>query len=594
MPHALRRRAILTVAFILLFFAGTSARQAPRAGLDLIAAADLRTWLTYIASDELQGRATFTEGIGMAATYIAQHLAEWGVKPGGDAGSYLQAVRVLGVRSTNRSTLTVEVNGQRRVFKDGEGVEFPPNAGGARTFTVDRVEFVGYGLDAPAAGHTDYAGLSVKDAAVVWLGASGPKGVNAATYRRLLTGRHRYATDQLGALASLGPPIGGFGGGRGGGPGGQPPAGQGAPAAPAGPAGPGGPGGPGAQAAAQRIDFTTVQRLDTPLPPAVTARDELFEFLFSAAPEKYAALKEKAAKQELLPHFTLTGVTLTFALDATYDIARTQITHNVVGIIPGTDPVLRETYVAFGAHYDHVGYADGELVKGADGTMRRTGAPGRVTPTAPDDRIWNGADDDGSGTVSLMAIAKAFARGPRPRRSILLVWHVGEERGLWGSRYFADYPTVPIDKIVAQLNMDMVGRNRDDNPEESNTVYLVGSDRISSELHQINIEANRSLPKPLTLDYEMNDPADLEQVYYRSDHYSYAAKGIPVTFYTTGLHADYHANTDDVSKIAFDKMSRIVQLVYETGRRVANLDRAPARDNLGPRAGKATTNAGRQ
>jgi hypothetical protein len=110
-------------------------------------------------------------------------------------------------------------------------------------------------------------------------------------------------------------------------------------------------------------------------------------------------------------------------------------------------------------------------------------------------------------------------------------------------------------------------------------VYLVGSDRISSELHQISREANRALPRPLTLDYEMNDPGDVEQVYYRSDHYSYAAKGIPIIFFTTGLHADYHANTDEVSKIEFGKLTRVALLVYETAARLANLDHPPARDN---------------
>jgi Zn-dependent M28 family amino/carboxypeptidase len=204
------------------------------------------------------------------------------------------------------------------------------------------------------------------------------------------------------------------------------------------------------------------------------------------------------------------------------------------------------------------------------------------------DRIWNGADDDGSGTTALMALAKAFALGPRPKRSLLFVWHAGEERGLLGSRYFADYPPVPIQAIVAQLNVDMIGRNRDDKASEANTVYLVGSDRISSELHEISREANRSLAAPLTLDYEMNDPADHEQVYYRSDHYSYASKGIPIIFFTTGLHPDYHANTDEVSKIEFGKLARVAQLIYETGARVGNLERPPARDNRGPRAGKGT------
>jgi Zn-dependent M28 family amino/carboxypeptidase len=285
-----------------------------------------------------------------------------------------------------------------------------------------------------------------------------------------------------------------------------------------------------------------------------------------------------------LPSFRLEGVRLTFNIDVDYSVVRTQLTQNVVALVPGSDSLLRSSYVAFGAHYDHVGYADTELA--SDG--QRPSAPGRVTPGAADDRIWNGADDDGSGTVALMALARAFALGTPPRRSLLFVWHAGEERGLLGSRYFADYPSVPLGSVVAQLNIDMIGRNRDDLASQANTVYLVGSDRISSELHQINRDANASLQDPLELDYEMNDPSDLEQMYYRSDHYSYAAKGIPIIFFTTGLHADYHANTDEVSKIDFAKMARVTRLVYETGRRLAALDHAPVRDNLGPRAGKGT------
>ncbi|HEY9430586.1 MAG TPA: M28 family peptidase, partial [Blastocatellia bacterium] len=316
-----------------------------------------------------------------------------------------------------------------------------------------------------------------------------------------------------------------------------------------------------------------------PMPPNVTARDDFFEFLFSNAEVKYAELKEKAAKQEPLPSFTLKGVKLTFNLDADYQVVRTQLTRNVIGVVEGADPKLKDTYVTFSAHYDHVGYADGAVTQGGVGGRR-------VKEGAAEDRIWNGADDDGSGTVTLLGVAKAFASGPKPKRSLMFLWFAGEERGLWGSRFHADYPTAPIDKILANLNMDMVGRNRDDKPEEANTVYLVGSDRISSELHNITVEANDSLAKPLKLDFEMNDPTDLEQVYYRSDHYSYAAKGIPIVFFTTGLHPDYHYNTDGVEKINFEKMARIGRLVYEAGRRVANLDHAPARDNRGPRVGK--------
>jgi hypothetical protein len=520
---------------------------------------DLQKWLSYLASDELEGRATFSEGLGLAAAYLVEQLRSWGVKPGGDNGSYFQRVLVLGVKSANRSTLAVEVNGQTRTFKDGEGLSFPRNVGAKRSFTVDQVEFLGYGLDAPLANHNDYAGKDVKGKAVVYLGASGPKGLGPQ-FRRALGGRARYVTDQRQAVASIGVGGGGFGGRPGGG-------GAGA----------------GARPGIEQADFTTVQRLDHPIPPNVTAQDSFFEFLFSAAEVKYAELKEKAAKQEPLPSFTLKGVKLTFNLDADYQIVRTQFTRNVIGVIEGSDPKLKDTYVTFGAHYDHVGYAEGEIAQGA-----RQGAVGRVKQGAVEDRIWNGADDDGSGTATLLGVAKAFAAGPKPKRSLMFLWFAGEERGLWGSRFHADYPTAPIANIVANLNMDMVGRNRDDKPEEANSVYLVGSDRISTELHNITVEANTSLAKPLKLDFEMNDPTDLEQVYYRSDHYSYAAKGIPIVFFTTGLHPDYHVNTDSVEKINFEKMARIGQLVYEAGRRVANLDHAPARDNRGPRAGKGS------
>jgi hypothetical protein len=582
--------------------------MAAAGGRDAIRSQDLKTWLSYIASDELEGRAVFTTGIGLAAAYIEGNLRTWGVKPAGDQGSYLQTVRVLGVKSITHSTLTVEIAGETRTFADGDGVIFPRNVGGKRRLTVNRVQFAGYGLDAPGANYEDFRGLDVRGAAVVWLGSAGPKGLDQ-TYRRLLGGRNRYATDQLQAVASIGPEAAFAGRGRGGQPG-QPGPGAAAGGAPGNPAAPapgtGAPPAPGPAPAGQppagrggfggvpipAADFTTVQRLDAPMPPAVSAKDAFFEFLFSQAPTTYAELKRMADAQEPLPKFVLNGVTLTFNVDADYEVVRTQLAKNVVAIVEGSDPQLRSTYVAFGAHYDHVGYAEGEVTQSPNGP-RRAGAKGLVKEGAIDDRIWNGADDDGSGTVSLMALAKAFAEGPRPKRSMLFVWHTGEESGLWGSRYFADYPTIPLDRIVAQLNIDMIGRNRDDKPSESNTVYPVGSDRISSELHGILEAANASAPKPLTLNYEMNDPTDLEQVYYRSDHYSYAAKGIPIVFFTTGLHPDYHANTDEVSKIEFDKLTRIVQLIYDVGARVANLDHAPARDNKGPRAGKASTSVSR-
>jgi hypothetical protein len=569
-----RLGAVFTV--VLLVVALCPATPKSNGGRELIKAEDLREFLTYLASDDLDGRATFTEGLGLAAGYISSQLKSWGVKPGGPNGSYFQKVAVLGVKSTNRSSITVEAGGETRVFKNKEGVTFPANVGGKRSFTSNQIEFVGYGLNVPQAGHRDYDGLNVKGKSVVFLGSTPPKGLEAPQYRRAMGGRSRAATEERGAIATIGP-VFAFRGQRPG----QPAQGQGQAQ------GAGRPQGGPFGGAVPEGDFTTVQRLDNPIPPAVTGQDEFLDFLFSAADVKYADLKAKAAAGESLPRFTLKNVRITFNLDADYEVVRTQYTRNVVGIVEGTDPALKDTFVAFGAHYDHVGYAEGEVANGSNGP-RRTGARGRVTEGHVEDRIWNGADDDGSGTATLLGIAKAYALGPKPKRSVIFVWHAGEERGLWGSRYFADYPIVPIDKIVAQINMDMVGRNRDNKEEEANSVYLVGSDRISTEFHNMTIDSNAALAKPLKLDFEMNDPADLEQVYYRSDHYSYAAKGIPIVFLTTGLHPDYHANTDSVEKIGFEKMARIGQLAYEIGMRTAMMDHPPARDNRGPRVGKGS------
>jgi hypothetical protein len=494
--------------------------------------------VSYLASDELGGRGNYSAGLGLAAEYIQQHLRSWGVTPAGDAGSFLQLVRVMRVRSRSRSSVTVQGPSGSRTFRDGEGVIFPAYSGGARTLRLNRVMFTGYGLHAPTIAPDDFRDTDVSGKAIIWLGADGPRGVDTALYHRVLAQRPSHALENLGARAAIGPVP---------------------------------------DVAPSAREFVTAGRLDAAVPPAISATDAFFEFLFRNAPVRYPELKRLAASRDPLPHFELNGVTITFEVNTDYQVLSTETTQNVVGLVPGSEPGLQSTYVAFGAHYDHVGES------GAKGSP-----PGRITPGAADDRIWNGADDDATGTAAVMALARAFSAGPRPKRSTLFVWHAGEELGNYGSRHFTDFPPVLIDNIVAQLNLDMIGRNRNDDEAQANRVYLVGSDRISSELHEISREANRALPAPMSLDFEMNDPADPEQLYYRSDHYSYAAKGIPVIFFTTGLHPDYHANTDEASKILYDKMTRVVQLVYETGLRLANLDRAPARDRRGPRAGKDT------
>jgi Zn-dependent M28 family amino/carboxypeptidase len=232
-------------------------------------------------------------------------------------------------------------------------------------------------------------------------------------------------------------------------------------------------------------------------------------------------------------------------------------TQNVVAVWEGSDPVLKAEYVALGAHYDHVG----------------TGC----RPT-PEDRICNGADDDGSGTTAMLSMAEALAKAPvRPKRSILFVWHCGEEKGLWGSRYFTEYPTVPLNAIVAQLNMDMIGRSK--KPGDTNArnnsltgpdaVYLIGSTMMSTELGELVHSVNKSYLN-LTFDTKYDDPKDPNRFFYRSDHYSYARKGIPIIFFFDGEHEDYHGVGDTADKIDYEKMQKIARTVYMTAWEIAN------------------------
>ena len=595
---------VLVAALLTLQTSGFAQAKKPAGtgGPQSITPAEVNEYLSYIASDELQGRQIFTEGLGLAGAYIADHLKEWGVKPGGDDGTYFQTVKVLGVNVKRNSSVTVTVNGQTKTFKDGEGVTFPAEAGGKQTVTAN-AEFVGYGLSLPESGIDDYKGRTVSGKIAIYLGR-GPQNMPAGG-QRLLGARARNAIELNHAVAAIGPAAAGFGRGGGAGRGAATPAtppttadARGAAAAGAPGAQPAQPqrGGGGGRGNGSLGDFTTVQRLDKKVPPAITASDEFFDFVFKAAGQNYEDVKAKADKQEALPSAALGNVSITINVDNDYDVVQTRLSRNVVGIVEGSDPQLRNTYVLFGAHYDHIGYqqAPPGQGRGGFGGGGAGAAPGgctgqqRDTPK-PGDVINNGADDDGSGTVAVMALTKAFALGPKPKRSVMFVWHTGEEAGLYGSRYMADYPEVPLDKVAAQLNIDMIGRNRCDDPKEEDTVYVVGSDRISTELHNLNEDANASLPQPLKLDYEMNDPADPESIYTRSDHYSYASKGIPIIFYTTGLHRDYHYLTDEVSKIDFPKLAHITQLVYTTGWKVANLDHFPARDNKGPRKGKGAS-----
>jgi Zn-dependent M28 family amino/carboxypeptidase len=206
------------------------------------------------------------------------------------------------------------------------------------------------------------------------------------------------------------------------------------------------------------------------------------------------------------------------------------------------------------------------------------------------DAIYNGADDDGSGTTALLAMAEALAKARvRPKRSVLFVWHAGEEKGLWGSRYFTNYPTVPLGKIVTQLNIDMIGRSKkegDTNPRNSglsgpNEIYVIGSKMMSTELGELTVMVNQQYLN-LTYDYRYDDPGDPNRFFTRSDHYNYARKGIPIVFFFDGEHDDYHRPGDSVDKIDFAKMEKVARTIYLTLWEVANRPTRPTVDKQLP------------
>jgi hypothetical protein len=233
---------------------------------------------------------------------------------------------------------------------------------------------------------------------------------------------------------------------------------------------------------------------------------------------------------------------------------------NVAAIVPGSDPGRAGEYVGLGAHYDHVG----------------VGAP------IDGDSIYNGADDNASGTTALLEIAERLAYLPpnqRPARSVLFVWKTAEEVGLLGSEYFTDRPTVPRESIIAHINLDMVGRNHPD------SIFSVGSRRIASELGDILETVNEQQSQPFIIDYSYDAPGHPEQVYCRSDHYNYARYGIPIVFLTTGLHDDYHAPSDRPELLDYEKLARVSSLVYDLTVELANRPARPRVDQPVPPLG---------
>jgi hypothetical protein len=476
----------------------------------------LRADLTVFASDAFLGRLAGTPSARRAAEFIAARLTVAGIEPAGDSG-FFQRVPLSRQVFAPTTKFLVTSRGRAMELKVGEdvvpllrlgeGVPLP------KLSADGEIVFAGYAMSSPQLGRDDLGTLDLAGKVVVFVGGA-PPNVDSATRARL------EAPEQLGQR------MGAILSGR--------------PAAVV-------------IVAAGKLedDFNALasEVLNGSLELSANEPDpeRVLPMVMFARPRAGSPLLPSGwpadDKPQALGRHLTARITLGRAQAASY---------NVVAVVRGSDPALSQSYVALGAHLDHIG----------------------VQPATSGDSIANGADDDGSGSMGLVSIARALAASPeRPRRSVLFVWHTGEEAGMLGSEWFVTHPTVPLDSIVAQLNADMIGRNAPD------SLMLVGPRAApngqSRVLGALVDSVNATLARPFTINREWDSPDHPEQIYLRSDHYSYAKRGIPIVFYTTGLHDDYHKVSDEVSKIDFDKLSRVSDLIMRSALAVANRTERP-------------------
>ncbi|HKE30512.1 MAG TPA: M28 family peptidase [Candidatus Angelobacter sp.] len=493
----------------------------PTASVDSITPTELRMHLEFLASNELGGRYTLSPNFAIVARYLASQLQSYGFRGVGDHGDFLQHFGVISSKpDAEKSGLSITAGGQTTNYSFGD---FYTLTGGVEGKAEGQIVFVGAGISSPSQHRDDYANLDVKGKIVLIIGGMGP---DPRTPRSESGERAAASHGAVGVLQIPSQRFAEFM---------KMPVFK--------------------DRFAARETVRLAKQTDARI-PALVLTPALADKLLSSIGLSLKEVQEAENDHKALsPKVTNASASMTVAFHQ-----RPFTTQNVVGKLDGTDPELKKEYVIISAHYDHL----------------EANEKGEIYP---------GADDDGSGTTSVLAIAHAMALD-RPKRSILVIFHAGEELGLLGSEYNTDYaPAVPLENVLADLNIDMIGRSKPPGDEErldahlsdANTIYLVGSNRLSKELHKISEDTNSQYQK-LKLDYYYNDPSNPERIYYRSDHWNYAKHGIPVIFYFDGIHVDYHKPTDTVDKIDFNKMTSVARLVFETGWRLANLDHHLARD----------------
>ena len=538
-----RRSLSAAAAAVLLFPTFLAAQRAslplkvpPRPTTGAITAADLMTRLYGFADDSMMGRAAGTVYHDKGTAYIARELARIGLKPAGDSGTFFQQIPL--VRRTLAEGTKLTVDG--REFLSGRDFLARDQGPTARQMQNAAVVYGGMWGDSASLLNPQQASGKVVVITV-------PEGYQAN--RPALTQRYLGAAGI--AIASLDSMP------------------------------------EGVRRALSEPNVSYKEEGEQapqipPIPSYFYTTRAMTEALFGAP---LPSLKTGASGKTITGAFTF--------IEGPSPGAR-----NVVAILPGSDARLRGEYVALGAHSDHVGFADPadhDSLYAFYHVVRPEGADDGNKPATPadwpkiramldslrkvhvqrQDSIYNGADDDGSGSMGLLEVAEAFASAKdKPKRSILFVWHVAEELGLFGSAYFTDHPTVPRDSIVGQVNIDMIGRGPGALFPGGGTgdLQIIGSRRLSTELGNIVDEEGQKFKPPFKYDYQYDANGHPGQYYCRSDHYMYARYGIPVVFLSTGGHPEYHEVTVEPQYIDYDGLARVAQLVYNTASRIANLD----------------------
>ena len=508
----------------------TSATVTTQRGVDAISASQIRDYLTFISSDEMEGRDTPSRGLDLAAKFLAMNLARWGFKPAGDDNSFFQRIDLRRDRADSGQT-KVEYLGRTLT----PGTDYLP-VGGAGTVS-GQIVFAGSGWFVKSKGIDAYKDIDPagKIAVIFTTPNMPPRGITRADFGKPgedFMNPSDYARSK-GVVGLIYVPDFQY------------------------------------LANWQRNRSRTLDRGTTvvakfqtgtttttsPSVPSIVISPEIANALFAGERQTASEFFNASyGNGQPAPFMMNTQKVITLSVSNNTETVPTQ---NVVAVWEGGDPVLKSEYVALGAHYDHVGSG---------------------CPPAGEDRICNGADDDGSGTIALLGMAEALSKAPtRPKRSILFVWHTGEEKGLWGSRYFVEYPTVPLNQIVAQINIDMIGRSKKDgdtNPRNReltgpDAIYVIGSTMMSTELGELVNSVNKSFLN-LAYDTKYDDPNDQNRFFFRSDHYSYARKGIPIIFFFDGVHEDYHRAGDTADKIDYEKMEKVTRTIYMTLWEIAN------------------------